>query len=331
MRGKSKRKNLVGIVILILTISSIIQVQPTLQKLPYAYFYLYAKIPSDSYGVDYFNLIKQQLRFIGIDLKITIQDPFVWQNELMTFRNFDLTIIEINQTEFDPYLTNYYSENGIYNVFGYDTSMDWDDELQTGRNEWYMQNGSILYPLNSTESISLNWEWQQYLISEIQPAVPLFSENNDSFSMLAFNLRENRKHIGNKDPCPGSKEKTIGLAIRKAIAYAINREEINKIVHKSEMEITHWPILPKWNEWCNPSITKSCYNLDIAKQLMATAGFWEVVCWDKCPPRPRWPKLDKACPQYKTNSLSISKFMIICAFASLIILTIRRIKWRINR
>ncbi len=273
MRGKSKRKNLVGIVILILNISSIIQVQPTLQKLPYAYFYLYAKIPSDSYGVDYFNLIKQQLRFIGIDLKITIQDPFVWQNELMTFRNFDLTIIEINQTDFDPYLPNYYSENGTNNVFGYHTSLDWNEELQTGRNEWYIQNASKINPPNSTANINLNMEWQQYLMDDILPGLPLFFSDNETFSMLAFNLREVRTFIGNRDTCPLDTSLSIGLAIRKAIAYVINRNEINNIVHGDEYFLIDNPICPAYEDWINPEIIQYCHYIDAAKYFMTRAGF----------------------------------------------------------
>ncbi len=240
--------------------------------LPDPYFSLTAKTFEGSFGVDYLNLIKNHLRRIGIILNIFVLDYSSYLAEFHIYRYFDLFYVEINETEFDPYLTSYYTENGSNNVFGYATKMDWNDELQTGRNEWYIQNGSQLYPPNSTASINLNWEWQQYLMDKILPGVPLFTKNNDSFSMLAFNMREVRSFIGNRDPCPLRPEMSIGLAIRKAIAYVINREEINEIVHGNSSTIINTPIYFQDDNWCNPDIIEYCYYLDAARYFMTIAG-----------------------------------------------------------
>jgi len=54
-------------------------------------------------------------------------------------------------------------------------------------------------------------------------------------------LRENRVNIGSQEPCEGDSNITIGLAIRKAISYAIDRNEINNVLFRGEFAVTDYP------------------------------------------------------------------------------------------
>jgi len=56
------------------------------------------------------------------------------------------------------------------------------------------------------------------------------------------------------------------LGTRKAISYAIDREEINQLLHGGEYTLTDHPIYAAMGVWCNPDIIK--YNHDLAKALV---------------------------------------------------------------
>lgn len=93
------------------------------------------------------------------------------------------------------------------------------------------------------------------------------------YSFVGFNMRESRPQTGSRDPCPGDPSMTIGLAVRKAISYAIDRDEINSVIHRGEYGITDWPIYPAMGVWCNPNIIRYNHDLDKARELMNIAGF----------------------------------------------------------
>ncbi|MBN1328115.1 MAG: hypothetical protein JXA54_01465, partial [Candidatus Heimdallarchaeota archaeon] len=90
---------------------------------------------------------------------------------------------------------------------------------------------------------------------------------------FGFNMREIRDIIGSREPCPNDPEITIGLAVRKAISYAINKIEMNNIIHEGDFFITDWPIYPSMGIWCNPNIIRYNFDLELAKKYMAKAGF----------------------------------------------------------
>ena len=86
-------------------------------------------------------------------------------------------------------------------------------------------------------------------------------------------MRENRPHIGSREPAPGDPSLSIGLAIRKAISYAIDRQEISNVEHSGEYAITDHPIHMKMGIWCNPNIIRYNHDLDKAREYMTIAGF----------------------------------------------------------
>ncbi|MGC9779728.1 MAG: hypothetical protein HZR80_10840 [Candidatus Heimdallarchaeota archaeon] len=153
-------------------------------------------------------------------------------------------------------------------------------------------------------------------MDKILPGVPLFTKDNDSFSMLAFNMREARPAIGNRDPCPLRPKMSIGLAVRKAIAYAINREEINKIVHGSSYSIVNTPVYFQNSCLCNPDIIEYCHHLKAGRYFIDIAGY--SIC---VPPDIGDMNTDDPCDRDFTNS--ISGFRVVIALSSIIFSSIQ--------
>jgi hypothetical protein len=112
---------------------------------------------------------------------------------------------------------------------------------------------------------------QQYLSDsnfEVQ------SKATDFFDWFGFNLREARgTPLQNTDPCFALPWMTKGLAIRKAISYAINKTEINNIVHNDEQIIWDHPNYPTLGIWNDPKIIRYNCNLTKAKEYMMYAGY----------------------------------------------------------
>ncbi|MFW9923713.1 MAG: ABC transporter substrate-binding protein [Candidatus Thorarchaeota archaeon] len=114
-------------------------------------------------------------------------------------------------------------------------------------------------------------------ISDLSDLVtPYFPENNykiqseitGGFGFFGFNMRPVRPIIGSLSLCAGDPSMTIGLAVRKAIAYALDRAEINQVIHNNEMIITDYPINPQSKIWNNPNIIRYNHDLDLAIQYM---------------------------------------------------------------
>ncbi|MCG3253562.1 MAG: hypothetical protein KAX09_06925, partial [Candidatus Heimdallarchaeota archaeon] len=250
LRIRGKKAFVVVLLVSIVVASMSIQVKNSDSIDPF--FTLVAK-GSTPTQMDILFMLKQQLAHIGINLAVIYRVyPFVIP-EATLIHDYDLAIIEFNnETNIryhnllgtDPYFTDLYSENGSIVTLGYKSSYDWDEELGIGRNEWYIQNGKQMISNNSLNQKEFCWEWQYYLMAEILPCLPLFAHKNDnsSLQLLVFNLREERPILGNRDPCPGYPTKSIGLTVKKAISYAINREEIKRVALGDDYEIIHHPI-----------------------------------------------------------------------------------------
>ncbi|MBN1328061.1 MAG: hypothetical protein JXA54_01195, partial [Candidatus Heimdallarchaeota archaeon] len=94
-----------------------------------------------------------------------------------------------------------------------------------------------------------------------------------SYGFYGYNMREVRPEMGDRTPSEIDPTISKGLALRKAISYAVDRNEINNVVHRGEWLITDWPIYPKMGIWCNPNIIRYNYDLDKAREYMAKAGY----------------------------------------------------------
>ncbi len=319
---KRYKKTIVFVLISLISINSVSYFTPKTESID-PMFFLEAKCYKTKH-LDYLNLIKQQLARIGIHLIIEYVNlsEIGFLGGLIAFRDFDFEIIEFPCSAFDnPFNPELYSENGSLNLAVYHTSMDWDTELGTGRNEWYIQTGLQMTPNNSQERLNLCWDWQHYLMDDILPCLPLFAHKNDSSSLelLVFNLREVRPILGNRSPCVGYPAKSMGLGWRKAISYAINREEIKRVALGDDYEIIHHPINPTNKSWLNPNGVKYCHDLTATRDFMDTVG---LGCWAPGPyiGYGRWPRWEDVCAKNLTTIKSPG-FEVLCAVIVLIILS----------
>ena len=117
--------------------------------------------------------IQEQLKEIGIAVDVEVVDWPTFVEQLIAFREFDMAFVGLTGSPNDPdYFSGVYEENGSLNFFGYNTTMDWDEGLGTGINEWYIQQGKLIMPPDSNERVQHYWDWEQYLMDEILPMIP---------------------------------------------------------------------------------------------------------------------------------------------------------------
>ncbi|NHK31203.1 MAG: hypothetical protein FK730_07620 [Asgard group archaeon] len=124
------------------------------------------------------NFVKQHLGRIGIEVIPIEMEWGSFLTDLFTFHDFDLCFLDFFDGEADPDWSKVFGENGALNIWGYNTSIDWDEELGTGKNEWYLQQGKIIIPPDSEERIHHYWNWEQYMMDKILPLQPMFSPVN---------------------------------------------------------------------------------------------------------------------------------------------------------
>ncbi|NHK30248.1 MAG: hypothetical protein FK730_02775 [Asgard group archaeon] len=177
---RSKKQSLVIVSILLICSSFFILSDQKVEGVD-PYFTLYFKVIQGDPYPDYAYLVKQQLSRIGINVEIEIQNWGDYLDTILVYHDFDITSIGLNADDLRNYFYDIYNENGSKNMWGYDTSMDWDESLGTGKNEWYMQEINSYTPPNSQERYELCWEWQNYLMDEILPLLPLFSSENKMY------------------------------------------------------------------------------------------------------------------------------------------------------
>lgn len=317
------KKAIVFVLILLISISSVSYFIPKTESID-PMFFLEAKCYKTKH-LDYLNLIKQQLARIGIHLKIEYVNlsEIGFLGGLIAFRDFDFEIIEFPCSAFDnPFNPELYSENGSLNLAGYHTSMDWDTELGTGRNEWYIQTGSQMEPNDSQARINLCWEWQHYMMDELLPILPLFTQKNNrsSYEIIIFNMREVRPIIGSRIDAPGYPEKTLGLVVRKIISYAINREEIRRVVLGDDYEVIHHPTNPSFDDWLSPNSIRYCYNLKAVGILKTIAGF-DIAWCGSIEPITSWPSWEEFCPSNPT-SVTVDGFNLLLIVGVLTVFSI---------
>ena len=95
------------------------------------------------------------------------------------------------------------------------------------------------------------------------------------FSFLFYNLR--RPFVGGDAnsqwiDIPGKEEYTKGAAVRKALNYAIDREEMNQVLHDGEFLISDSPIYPVQAFWYYHDIVKYRFDLAASFEWLFAAG-----------------------------------------------------------
>ena len=173
MRGM-KKSTIKSIFVSALVITVLFCIQTSDVKSPQMNFTLVAKTNGGGIRPDYLYLLREQLVPLGINLEIIVQTWPTFVGELIAFRDFDICYVGLSGGGADPDYTGVYGENGSLNLFGYHTSMDWDEELGTGKNEWYIRQGYLIMGPDSEERIQHYWEWEEYLMDKICPLMPTF-------------------------------------------------------------------------------------------------------------------------------------------------------------
>ncbi|MHA1223897.1 MAG: ABC transporter substrate-binding protein [Candidatus Heimdallarchaeaceae archaeon] len=97
-----------------------------------------------------------------------------------------------------------------------------------------------------------------------------------SFSFMFYNMR--RPFIGGSDNFvfldePGKTEYTKGCAVRKAMNYAIDRDEMNQVLHDGEYLIANSVLYPFTAFYYYNDIIKYNYDLDAAIEWLTAAGY----------------------------------------------------------
>ena len=105
------------------------------------------------------------------------------------------------------------------------------------------------------------------------PNFEVHSRFSANLLYFGYNMRENRDPIGSREPYADNPTITKGLAVRKAISYALDVEEINNVLFGGEYLITHYPFYETLAKWKNPNIVRYEHNLDTARRFMALAGY----------------------------------------------------------
>jgi ABC-type transport system substrate-binding protein len=128
----------------------------------------------------------------------------------------------------------------------------------------------------------INFDRSKRLSLAENPDILIQNEIKYYFSFVAYNMRPIRSYIG-QSYTPWEYDPSIskGLAIRKAISYAIDREEINQIIHGGDYEINDYPIYAKLGIWCNPNITRYNHDLEKARYYMQGFNDQSIVSFEK--------------------------------------------------
>lgn len=119
---------------------------------------------------------------------------------------------------------------------------------------------------------------QERKLMQADPRFEVFTGFLSEMSCLAFNLE--RPFIGGKDNLKFLDEKskeeyTKALAVRKAICYAIDREEMNQVLHDGEFTLVHSPVVPYFSYYYFDDIIRYDRDLDSAIEWLEAAGYWK--------------------------------------------------------
>ena len=163
-----------------------------------------------------------------------------------------------------------------------DPTLDWENrfgDFSGGLNHLRIriipnpQTALIEFEAGKVDIEGISWSPEKRVEYAMNPLIDVQSDVQSSFGFVGYNMRENRGPIGSRYPCPGNQSITVGLAIRKAISYAIDRVEINNVIHSGAYVIHHTPLFAKMGIWNNPNIIRYDHDLEAAIYYMYLAGY----------------------------------------------------------
>lgn len=111
------------------------------------------------------------LKDIGINLDITFLDYVDYVQELVVYKDFDIFFLSTRTDPQNPDMSDFFAEDGAMNFVNYASTLDYNETLSMGKNQWLLEEGKTFVPPNSEERIQHYWQWQEYLMTKINPAL----------------------------------------------------------------------------------------------------------------------------------------------------------------
>ncbi|NHJ05689.1 MAG: hypothetical protein EAX90_12765, partial [Candidatus Heimdallarchaeota archaeon] len=172
MRNKKRSWATFSLIITILILSQAFCFSPSKGEEIEPAFIIVAKA-IEGLRAEYLYDLKEDLAAIGIYVDVIIQSQSDFANDLIINFDFDMFYMGFIVPQTDPDMRGAY--DGISNLYGYDTSIDYEAAYGTGLNVWYMNQGVLINPPDSAERITHYWNWEQHLMDKILPCLPTFS------------------------------------------------------------------------------------------------------------------------------------------------------------
>ncbi|NHJ03673.1 MAG: hypothetical protein EAX90_02540 [Candidatus Heimdallarchaeota archaeon] len=167
MNSKMKEKTIFYVIIVIITLSMIttanIQTAPASQS----FFTVRILSRSDLPTKNIANYIAQELQRISIDFQLLSYPEGAFESALLS-REFDLVFTELDWPNSDVDPTVYFSKDGSGNYWGLN-----DDLTDYDVNEFLLSEGLAI--VNESERILKYHEWQENLMVNILPIIPLYN------------------------------------------------------------------------------------------------------------------------------------------------------------
>ena len=114
-------------------------------------------------------------------------------------------------------------------------------------------------------------------LMQADPRFEVQTEIRDFYLFVFYNLQ--RPFVGGAanfeyiEDVPGKEEYTKGVAVRKAMNYAINREEMNQVLHDGEYTLCHNPMYLYTAFYYYDDVIKYYHDLDAAIEWLGYAGY----------------------------------------------------------
>ncbi len=159
---------IITFVFCIVIIFSILQSSTSVYGTSEFHVNLVMKVGGGGVRPDYGLFIAQYLREIGIDVEIKVEEWTAFMGTILLTHDFDLVILGLSGGSSIPDMREVYTENGQLNLFGLNTTIPYCQESED------LQNQALITSDFYERQIILQ-EWQQLMMDQIIPMLPLYS------------------------------------------------------------------------------------------------------------------------------------------------------------
>jgi len=170
--GYSLKRAKKSILVIFIVFTSIFMFVPVKKTKSIDYFFTIKGIYADYNEIaDVASLYKNQLAKIGINLELEGLGIFEYIDQIYNYHDYDLFFGLVDERDYI---------DDINSSIGYDITLDYNSTLGTGKNQWYLDTYSTMFPPTTSERRQLFYEWQDYLMDEIVPITPLLASSSKS-------------------------------------------------------------------------------------------------------------------------------------------------------